>query len=112
MLIVISRYLCSISTAFSLIALYNLTSMNNTHTQRDVGLGVLLLTVMFQRLLEAESSVADEDVVDLFEVEIDVVVMMRILASVPFALLLFFSTSSCGLSVLHITLARLILICC
>jgi len=92
MLIVVSWDLCSIGTAFSLISLDNLTSMDNTNTKRDRRLGVLLLAVMFQRLLQAEPSVAHKDIVHLFEIEVNMVVMMRILAPVPFTLLLFFST--------------------
>ena len=111
--IVISWYLCSISTAFSLVSLHNLASMNNTHTKRDIcSFGVLLLTVMFQRLLEAEASVAYKDIVDLFKIKIDMVVMMRILAPVLFALLLLRTTYSWPMILLRITLFMLLLIRC
>ena len=65
---------------------------------------------MFQRLLEAEASVADKDVVDLFKIKIDMVVMMRILAPVLFALLLLRTTSSWAMILLRITLFMLLLI--
>ena len=79
------------------------------HTHRYVGFGgtsvtSLLSTLMFQLLLQAKTSVANQNIVDLLKVEIDVVVVMRVLATMalPFALLF---GPSAG-SVMHLVAVR------
>ena len=60
---------------------------------------------------KAESSVAYKDVVHLFKIKINMVVMMCILASVPFALFLFFSITFWFLILMCIHYSILLILC-
>lgn len=75
--------------------------MHVTHAHRYIRFGgtsvaSLLSSLMFQLLLQAKSTIANQDIVDLLKVEIDVVVVMRVLAAMAlsFSLLLGPSASS------------------
>ena len=79
--------------------------MNVTHTHRYIGFGgtcvaSFLATLVFQLLLQAKASVANQDIVDLLKVEIDMVVVMCVLAAMALAFSLLFGPSA-G-SVMHL----------
>lgn len=76
--------------------------VHDAHTHRDVSFGVVFLALVLQLLLEAKAAVADEDVVDLLEIEINVVMMVRVLPPVPLALPLLFAAAGCAVHVLSL----------
>lgn len=76
--------------------------MDGTHAHRDIGLACIFLDLVLQLLLEAEAAVAYEDVVHLLEVEVDVIVMVRVLSPVLLAPPLLLVASGSTLHLLHV----------
>lgn len=77
-------------------------SVNDTHAHRDISLRVVLLSLVLELLLQAKAAITDEDVVHLLEVEIDVVVVVRVLPPVPLALSLLLAADGRTLHVLSV----------
>ena len=64
-------------------------TVDKAKTQGHVGFGVFLLNLIFELLLQAHSSIADQNIINLLEVKINMVVVMSILPLVLLSLLLF-----------------------
>ena len=64
-------------------------TVDKAETQGHVGFGVFLLDLILELLLQAHSSIAHQNIINLLEVEIDMVVVVSILSLVLLSLLLF-----------------------
>ena len=77
-------------------------AVNGAHAHRDFCLAGLLLDLVLKLLLQAEAAVADQDVVHLLEIEVNVIMMVRVLAPVPLALPLLLVASNGALHLLDV----------
>lgn len=91
-------------------ALRELT-VNDAHAHRHVCLRVVLLRLMLELLLQAKATIANKNVVYLLEVEVDVIMMVRVLPPVPLALPLLFWASSRAMHLLSSMMLREAILC-
>lgn len=62
--------------------------INNTQAQRYISSWAILLQILFNLMLESDTTITNQNVVNLLEIEINVIMMMSVLSSVMLLLFL------------------------
>ena len=66
--------------------------VHRSNTERHIGFRSFFFDLVFKLLMQTHSSIADQDIIDLFKVEINMIMMMSIVSFVflVFSFILFF----------------------